>query len=63
MEKAIFKFNSSLGAILCSSCRKIIKIGKEFTDEEWKAFRGELHYPAQYCDQCVIKDTKTKENV
>ena len=63
MEKAIFKFNSSLGAILCSSCRKIIKIGKEFTDEEWKAFRGELYYPAQYCDQCVIKDTKTKENV
>ena len=63
MEKAIFKFNSSLGAILCSSCRKIIKIGKDFTDEEWKAFRGELDYPAQYCDQCVIKDTKTKENV
>jgi hypothetical protein len=52
MEKAIFKFNSSLGAILCSSCRKIIKIGKEFTDEEWKAFRGELDYPAQYCEKC-----------
>lgn len=54
MEKAVVKYNSSLGAILCSNCRKIIKIGKEFTDEEWKYFRGELDYDLlpQYCDDC-----------
>ena len=62
MEKAIFKFNSSLGAILCSSCRTIIKIGKEFTDEEWKAFRGELDYPAQYCEQCNNVSLKEQVN-
>lgn len=57
MEKAIFKFNNSLGALLCSGCRKIIKTGKEFTEEEWEAFRGDLHYylPPQYCETCKNK--------
>lgn len=62
MEKAIFKFNSSLGALLCSGCRKIIKIGKQFTDEEWKHFIGELNPPLspQYCEQCKSKEDGTK---
>lgn len=53
-ERLIVKYNSSLGAILCSGCRKIVKIGKQFTDEEWKYFRGELDYdlPPRYCDKC-----------
>lgn len=56
-KKVIMKFNSSLGAIICSGCRKIIKTGKDFTDEEWKQFRGELKHnlPPQYCSNCKNK--------
>lgn len=54
-EKLIVKYNSSLGAILCSGCRKILKIGKEFTPEETKYIRGEIDYlPQQYCDKCKL---------
>lgn len=53
MEKAIVKFNSGRGAILCSGCRKIIKEGYEFTPEELQYIRGEIDYlPVQFCDQC-----------
>jgi len=37
--KAIMKFNGGLGSIICSKCGVIIKTGKNFTDEEWKAIR------------------------
>lgn len=52
MEKAIFKFNGGLGALLCSKCRVIIKTGKDFTDDEWKCIRGEIELPKQYCEKC-----------
>lgn len=52
MSKAIFKFNSGLGALLCSKCRKIIKIGQEFTPDEVKAIKGEIKLGAQYCNNC-----------
>jgi hypothetical protein len=57
MKKAIFKFNGGLGAILCSSCKVIIKTGKDFTEEEIKAIRGELNkdLEAQYCKDCKDK--------
>jgi len=57
MKKAIFKFNGGLGAILCSSCKVIIKTGKDFTEEEIKAIRGELNkdLEAQYCKDCEEK--------
>ena len=52
-ERLIVKFNSGLGAILCSGCRKIIKIGREFNNEEKKYIIGEIQYlPPQYCDKC-----------
>lgn len=63
MEKSIIKFNGGRLALLCSGCRVIIKEGKDFTHHEKQAARGEIYLPPQYCDQCVIKDTKTKENV
>jgi len=64
MEKLIVKFNSGLGAILCSGCSKILKIGSEFTPEEKQYIKGEIeNLPAQFCEQCVIKDTNTKDNV
>jgi hypothetical protein len=55
MEKAIFKFNNGNGALLCSKCRTIIKIGKDFDDLELKAIRGKIDVPSQYCDKCKNK--------
>jgi hypothetical protein len=52
MKQAIFKFNSSLGALLCSKCKTIIKIGQEFTPDEVKAIKGEIKLGAQYCNNC-----------
>jgi hypothetical protein len=53
-EGAIFKFNSGLGALLCSCCRVIIKTGKDFTDEEKKAAYGDgkTKVGPRYCDKC-----------
>ena len=55
MEKAIFKYNGGLGALLCSKCRVIIKTGKDFTEEEIKAIKGKVDMPPQYCDKCKNK--------
>lgn len=62
-KKMIVKFNGGLGCILCSGCRKIIKIGKNFTEEEWKHFRGELEQPLppQYCEKCSQNSTISTE--
>lgn len=56
-EKAIFKFNGGLGALLCSGCRKIMRTAKDFSEEELKGIRGELDYdlPPQYCETCKQK--------
>lgn len=50
--KAIFKFNNGQGAILCSKCSVIIKTGKEMTEEEVKAMKGEIHLDPQHCKNC-----------
>ena len=59
-EKAIVKFNGGNLALLCSGCRVIIKTGKDFTQEELDFTLGKSKnlLPPQYCEQCVIKDTK-----
>ena len=55
MEKAIIKFNGGKLALLCHSCRVIIKEGKEFTEEEKKYAKGELTYICpQYCVKCML---------
>lgn len=53
--KAKFKVNGGLGALLCSRCSAIIKDGHFFTEEEWKAAKGEIRLPPQYCDLCEEK--------
>ena len=53
MSKAIFKFNSGMGALLCSNCSTIIKTGNEFTDAEWQAMRGEVFLSPQKCKDCT----------
>jgi hypothetical protein len=59
-QSAIIKYNGGQGAILCSTCRKIVKIGIEFTPEEVEAFRGNKELPPYFCEdhkktQKVIK--------
>ena len=64
MDKSIIKFNGGRLALLCSGCRVIIKEGKDFSKEELMYVKGDLQYlPPQKCGECVIKDTKTNENV
>ena len=55
MERAIIKFNNSRLALLCHSCRVIIKEGKDFTEEEIKYAKGEITYLSpMYCVKCMI---------
>lgn len=51
-NKAMFKFNNGNGALLCSSCGKIIKTGREFNEAEANAFDNRGSLPAQYCNSC-----------
>lgn len=49
-ERAIIKFNNGNGAILCHTCRKIIKTFAYLTQDEHKLMKdGRL--PPQYCDE------------
>lgn len=56
--KIKFKLNGGNPVILCSHCSVIIKYSKYFTEDEWKAFRGELKLPSQFCDVCEEKRIK-----
>lgn len=55
MSKAIFKFNNGNGALLCSGCSAIIKVGFEFTENEKQAMFGKAKLEAQYCKICQNK--------
>lgn len=59
-KKAVFKFNSGQGALLCSKCSKIIKIGKHMSQEELAAMKGEQHLDPQYCEDCGGKKPEPK---
>jgi len=55
INKAIIKFNNAKLALLCSGCRKIIKTGKEFNEEESKYAKGEIDYlEPLYCEKCKV---------
>jgi hypothetical protein len=53
MLTAKIKFNSGMGAILCSSCNTILKTGAEFNEQESKFAKGEGHLDPRYCDKCI----------
>lgn len=59
MSKAIFKFNDGNKALLCSECSTIIKTGKDFTDEENKAFKGEVEMKERYCYKHIVYNYPT----
>lgn len=52
-NKALFKFNKGIGALLCSSCSKIIKTGRDMNPLEKEAMRGNFNLEPQYCDECI----------
>lgn len=56
--KAKFKLNSGHGALCCSHCGRIIKDGTYFSEEEWRACKGEIKLKPQYCDICLEKQEK-----
>jgi hypothetical protein len=56
MNKADFKYNGGAGALLCSKCRVIIKIGKDYTSEEKEASKGKIKLPPQFCNKCKINN-------
>jgi hypothetical protein len=55
MGTAKFKFNNGNMAILCSNCDKIVKTGKDFTEQEWKALEGKGEISSVYCNECKDK--------
>lgn len=68
MGTAKFKFNNGNMAILCSNCDKIVKTGKDFTEQEWAAMEGKGSVKSIYCDDCkdvvidldeIIEDPKS----
>lgn len=72
MGTAKFKFNNGNMAILCSNCDKIVKTGKDFTEQEWAALEGKGDIASVYCEDCkdkvidmddIIKDSKNNLGV
>ena len=60
MDKAIIKFNGGALALLCTSCRVIIKTGKDFTEQELDFTLGKDKniLPPQYCEKCKQKENE-----
>jgi len=55
-SKITYKFNESNLAILCSKYSKIIKIGKDFTEQELEDIkRKHRKLPAQYYNECSLE--------
>lgn len=55
-QKAIFKFNNGIGALLCSKCTTIIKTGKDYSELEKLASKGKKYLSPQYCNKCVGRE-------
>lgn len=58
-----FKFNSGNSALVCSSCGGILKTGNEFTEDEWRALRGEIDLGNKYCGDCEGTNELPEEEV
>lgn len=63
MEKALFKYNSGHGALLCSGCRKILKTGHEFNEDELAGIKGHAIVPPQYCKKCQLVRTLNENDI
>jgi hypothetical protein len=54
-NRAMFKYNSGMGALLCSECRVILKTGNQYNELEKAASRGWIELEAYYCEKCEPK--------
>ena len=59
-DHLIFKFNSGIGAVLCSNCRKIIMSGSRIPGYIWNAENIEDIPPMFCCKECEEKYKKKK---
>lgn len=57
-HRANFKFNNGRGALLCASCRVIMKTGAQFSEKETNAMLGKTYLPPQYCENCKEPEMK-----
>lgn len=60
MERAIIKFNGGRLALLCHSCRVIIKTGIEFNEQEEEYALGKSILEPQFCESCKTKKKDVK---
>lgn len=61
--RAQVKFNSGMLAMLCSSCRVIIKTGEDFTKEEVEyALSKGLYLPPQFCQKCKTNQDESSSS-
>lgn len=58
----IFKFNSGLGAVLCSNCRKIICTGDRIPKYIWDEPSKSKLPPQFCCDECKHEYYKNNLN-
>lgn len=57
MADAKFLFLDNQTCMVCTTCDKVLKEGKNFTEKDILAYRGKNYIPSQYCsDECTIKD-------
>lgn len=61
-DHLIFKFNSGIGAVLCSNCRKIIMSGGRIPEYIWNAKNIEDIPPMFCCKECEGKYNKRKND-
>ena len=55
-KKAKFKIIKGKPILVCSKCNAIIKHSKQFSEEEWKAFQGDVFLGEQICESCEDKN-------
>lgn len=53
--KAKFKLINGDPVLLCSQCNIILKYSRHFTENEMKAYKGELKLCPQFCYECEEK--------
>jgi len=51
-KKAKFKVVHNKPQLICSKCSELVKYSKDFSEEDWKAFKGEILLKPQFCDKC-----------
>lgn len=62
-KRLTVKFNGGNLAILCDNCRRIIKTGSHFTDEEIAFAKGEGELPPQLCYECAPREEAPAEKL